>query len=487
MLSKSLATISLLSSAVTAETVLGVYMFHRHGDRTSKSTPPTNLTDLGYQEVFTSGDYYRNRYIASTATSQIHGISPDTVVQAQVAASAPSDTVLQNSAAGFLQGLYPPVGDVLGSQTLRNGTNVTSPLNGFQLIPISIVTAGTGSESSGWLEAATGCGAATSSSNNYFYSDEYLSLLNSTYDFYQSVVPVVNQTFNSSFTTFKHAYLVYDLINVAEIHNATIQDNDIITDNDNEAYFQLRTRADAHEWGLGYNASDDVRAIAGMTLAAEIVQFLNTTLTGKDKQKFGVQFGAYGSFGSFFGLANLTSQNPDFYGIADYASSMTFELVTNATVNSSVPVPDNSDISVRFLWHNGTASNSSEPVAYPLFGTSDELMAWTDFTSAMSKISVGTEQQWCTICKNTTGACAAYVDSSSANSSTTTGANSNNSKSGNGLSPAVNGVIGAMVTLAVILGLEALILTVGGMRVVSKKRLAGAAVTPVSHVNEAKI
>lgn len=282
---------------------------------------------------------------------------------------------------------------------------------------------------------------------------------------------------------------VYDLINVAEIHNATIQDNDIITDNDNEASFQLRTLADAHEWGLGYNASDDVRAIAGMTLAAEVVQFLNTTLTGKDKQKFGVQFGAYGSFGSFFGLANLTSQDPDFYGVADYASSMVFELVTNATVNSSVPVPDTSDISVRFLWHNGTASNISEPVAYPLFGTSNELMAWDNFTTAMSKISVGTEEQWCTICQNTTGACAAYSSSSSSssNSSSSTGADSKNSKSGNGLSPAVNGVIGAMVTLAVILGLEALILTVGGMRVVSKKRLAGAASTPVSHVNEAKI
>ncbi|KAI7118253.1 hypothetical protein KC352_g33600, partial [Hortaea werneckii] len=42
------------------ETILGVYMFHRHGDRTAKATAPANLTTLGYREVYTSGSYYRN-------------------------------------------------------------------------------------------------------------------------------------------------------------------------------------------------------------------------------------------------------------------------------------------------------------------------------------------------------------------------------------------------------------------------------------------
>lgn len=50
------------------------------------------------------------------------------------------------------------------------------------------------------------------------------------------------------------------------------------------------------------------------------------------------------------------------------------------------------------------------------------------------------------------------------------------------MSAAVNGVIGAMVTLAVVLGLEALVLLLGGLRVVSKKRLAQGPVgsSPVS-------
>jgi hypothetical protein len=57
-----------------------------------------NLTDLGYEEVFTSGTYFRNRYVALGASHRIYGINTDLVKQSQITASAPADTVLQNSA-----------------------------------------------------------------------------------------------------------------------------------------------------------------------------------------------------------------------------------------------------------------------------------------------------------------------------------------------------------------------------------------------------
>ena len=217
-----------------------------------------------------------------------------------------------------------------------------------------------------------------------------------------------------------------------------------------------------------------MRAVAGMTLAAQIVQYLNTTISSSGKSKFGIQFGAYASFASFFGLANLTAADADFYGVSDYTSSMAFELVTNASVSASA-FPAAEDLSVRFLFHNGTASAISEPKAYPLFGGSEELVSWNDFVTQMASFDIGDTQEWCSKCQNTTGTCAAYTSSgsSSANaSSSTAGASTGDQKSGNGLSPAVNGVIGAMVTLAVVLGLEALVLLAGGLKVVSKKTLA---------------
>ena len=255
-------------------------------------------------------------------------------------------------------------------------------------------------------------------------------------------------------------------MNVAEIHNATISNSQLIT---NETFFQLSTLANTHEWGLAFNASDHIRAIAGMTLAAQAVQFLNETITGMGESKIGVQFGAYNVFSSFFGLADLPMVAPDLYGIADYASAMTFEMFTNSSTSiSATSYPSTDDIYVRFLFHNGTTSNISEPVPYPLFGMGQEVVSWDTFTTAMNKFAIGTTEQWCTACGNFTGTCAPYAPGGSGGSSPL----QPDKSSGNGLSPAVNGVIGAVVTLAVVLGIEALIMLVAGLRVVSKKRLA---------------
>jgi hypothetical protein len=195
-----------LFTFTSAETVLGVYMFHRHGDRTSKSTPPTNLTDLGYNQVYNSGQYYRSRYVSSEATSKIYGLNTDLVLQSQIQASAPSDVVLQNSATGFLQGLYPAVGATLSAQTLANGSTIDAPMNGYQLIPVALQETNTGSEDAGWLQSATDCNNAEISSNQYYYTPEYTSLLSSTQDFYTSLLPVINGAFNAGTDSFKNAY-----------------------------------------------------------------------------------------------------------------------------------------------------------------------------------------------------------------------------------------------------------------------------------------
>lgn len=217
-----------------------------------------------------------------------------------------------------------------------------------------------------------------------------------------------------------------------------------------------------------------------MVLAGEIVEFLNQTITGNGKQKVGIQFGAYATFSSFFGLADLQTANPALRNIVDYASSMTFELFTNAsTTVSSADYPSEDEIYVRFLFSNGTASDDAEPTAYALFGGDQDVISWNDFTAGMDKFAISSTERWCNVCGNTDGACAAYGSDDSNNGDASASSSSKEGKSSNGLSPVVNGVIGAMVTLAVILGLEALILLVGGYRVVSKKRLASS-VAPVT-------
>lgn len=232
-------------------------------------------------------------------------------------------------------------------------------------------------------------------------------------------------------------------------------------------FLQARQLADHHEWNLAYNATDSIRAVAGATLAAEIVTGLNKTITGAGKSKFNIQFGAYANFQSFFGLAQLPTTNADFYGVPDYASSMTFELFTDG---DATPFPANNDIKVRFLFHNGTTSASSEPTPFPLFGQKEMALSWQAFADGMNKFAINGQDAWCKACGNSTGVCAAPAPAA------TTATPSSSSGSG-GVSKAVAGVIGAIVTLAVVLGLVVLVMLVGGMRLVSKKRMSASSST----------
>ena len=95
----------------------------------------------------------------------------------------------------------------------------------------------------------------------------------------------------------------------------------------------------------------------------------------------------------------------------------------------------------------------------------------------MNNFAVGSQSDWCSACGNTTGVCASstLTSPSSGGKGGSSGSSSSSSGGGGGVSRPVAGVIGAMVTLAVILGVEGLIMLVAGLRLVSKKRLGAGA------------
>lgn len=264
---------------------------------------------------------------------------------------------------------------------------------------------------------------------------------------------------------------VFDYVHVSQIHNASIPSDGLLT---NDTVVQLQTLANAHELGLAFNQSEPVRAIAGSVLAAQIIDALNDTLESslkkKSAERFNVQFGAYATFMSFFGLSNLTSVNEDFKGIVDYASSMTFELVTNATVNGTdAPTtvsPD--DVSVRFLFSNGSASDSAPAQEYPLFGQTETTIPWSDFVTNMQKFSIGDTPSWCTACGNSTGVCASSSSSSGSGSASASGSSSG---SGSGLSAGAAAAVGVCSLLGLVL-LLILGAALAGFRVVKKGKRA---------------
>ncbi|KAK2072391.1 hypothetical protein P8C59_006748 [Phyllachora maydis] len=448
-----------------AETVLGAYIFHRHGD------------------LFTSASWFRSRYVEANATSPIHGIAASVPVLSQLSVTSPVDDTLQNSAQMFLLGLYPPAGSA-SAQRLANGRSVEPPLGGYQAIPVNAVATAAssgGAEDKTWLQGGSNCGLAILSSNKYFSSVSYLETLESTQDFYRSLLPVYNSTFASSDASFKNAYAIYDYVHVSTIHNAsgTMPANSLLT---TDTLHQLQTRADQHEWALAYNSSEPVRAIAGAVLAGQVLEALEATLRAPasqaSAQRLTMQFGAYATFMSFFGLAQAPAASPDFYGTVDYASSIVFELVTNATVGTAAVDP--SDVHVRFLFANGSASDANPPRAFPLFGRPEITLPWANFSTSMSAFAVDDTLAWCAACGNTTGTCAGYSKSSwsPSGSSGTASAGSPGSSGGGGVSRPVAGVIGALATLVVILGVEAIVMAAAGLRLVRKRSSLGQMESP---------
>lgn len=171
---------------------------------------------------------------------------------------------------------------------------------------------------------------------------------------------------------------------------------------------------------------------------------------------------------AFFGLAQLPRASPDFYGICDYASSMVFELYTA----SSAARPSADDVSVRFLFANGTAAGDRlRPFA--LFGQDSTSLPWNDFKSGMGRFAVADTdtRHYCQLCGGTSPACAAGSTDSSGSGAPSAQSCSNDP--GSGVSKPVAGVIGALVTLIVILGLQAAVMLFGGLRLVKKSTLAG--------------
>lgn len=109
--------------------------------------------------------------------------------------------------------------------------------------------------------------------------------------------------------------------------------------------------------------------------------------------EMGILFGAYGTFVTFFGLAQLPASSADFTGIVDCASAFVLELVTNSTAK---PPHAPADVLVRFLFSNGSSGLSEQGLrAFPLLGRGETTPQRTVFVEEMGMILLGDTADWC--------------------------------------------------------------------------------------------
>ncbi|KAI1758846.1 histidine phosphatase superfamily [Hypoxylon sp. FL1150] len=320
------------------------------------------------------------------------------------------------------------------------------------------------------LEGQALCTEYGSSTIDFRDSQLAQELYNLTLDFYETTwLEVFPNTLESDMLNFDYAYELYDYAQYAYDHDESVRDAlgadrlDVLRTYANIQQFDLNGNLSAS----GLQEGDMIRAISGRTLAAKVVAQLSAHINSAGTQeKMTLMFGSFEPFLAFFALSDLanTGSSGSFQTIPLPGAAMAFELFSTNGDDSTFP--EQNELWVRFLFRNGTDSDAPM-TEYPLFGrgNSETRMRWSDFVDEMDKFSIREVSEWCDMCSSVALFCSALVhDSDSSSSSSSTGSTSSTS-SDVSLSPAVAGVIGAIITLGVI-GLAATTAFVfGGLRI----------------------
>jgi prostatic aicd phosphatase len=392
----ALATLALVGTAVADETVVGTFIFGRHGDRLTK--PTKVLSPIGSQEVYAAGNFYQQRYFVQSKDFNIPGLN-STYQPSQLNAFAPDSDVLQKSAQGFLQGLYPPLSSLavadstVSGSALSNGSFEDTPLGGYQYVYFTGVDAA--SPNNIWIQGDINCPAYTNASNGFFNSQEFLSLNQSTFDFYQSLYPLVQGVIPKSNMTFANAYTIFDYFMVNSVHNETFAN---LIENKQDDFEQVRTLQDIYSRWLNFNESNPDTIIGGKSMTGFILSQLNLTVT-TGAPLISYAAGSYDTFYQLFGTLGLFSVNETkFTGIINYAASVVFELVDSASVKY-----------VRFGIRNGT--DASDDLEYfPILGWNSTLIPYDKFVSSLNNSSISDLGSWCNTCQGwSLDMCAIYT------------------------------------------------------------------------------
>jgi hypothetical protein len=432
------------------------------------------------------GSFFRDRYITEGvqggAASMITGLASYQINNDQVFVQATDTEYTAISAQAFMQAFYPP--NALNNNTasfidpnsvLANGNYIEPPLNGYQYALIE--TVGEYDPFSIFLTGTTNCAYYDQSAILYYSSGDYNKTDGRTRTFYQALGhAVLTDVLPQSDWSYHNAFGIFDYVSYQYLHNSTAKS--VL---DGPAYrdpiAQLGALASQKQWELfadltqsGVIMGDQIRAIAGRTLAARVLGLLMDNLGSSGTlSKFNLLVGDYQPMLSLFALMDLPHTNANFEFIPPFGSAMAFELFswengTGVSDGDGANYPSMDDLWVRFLYINGsmTDANPSPNIqAYPIFerGPSETDMRWIDFESFMMNIMLNNVADWCLDCGETSIFCTTFNE----NTTGTDGGSSSSKKSR--VSPQVAGVIGAVVTLGVAGILFAIAALVFGVRV----------------------
>ncbi|KAH8085958.1 phosphoglycerate mutase-like protein [Cristinia sonorae] len=436
--------------------VIGIVVVARHGDRQGFYQDPdaytasaTSITPLGEQQEFELGSLIRSQYLTSSSPSFIRNISTGLFDQTQVAVRADAGGeggVIFDSAVALLQGLFPATR--LSNTTLANGQVVTSPLGGYQYVPIESVEPNQDVS----LEGYTSCNTFAKRNNAFYDSPEFLAKAKESESFLEQLQPHLD----GRNATLENMWNIFDYMNVQSIHNKTFADNLPPT-----FLAQARALANYHEYGVFTdNTLGGIGNIAGTAIMPSLLTAFQRIANQSDPLKLHYSATAYKPLLSLFNMTGVVANGELPAAIVNYAAGIVFEV--RRTAGSSEPV-------IRFTFKNGTddATFKPHPMSFPGFtGTPDNTDApLSAFVNAFAPVGINTTLQWCNVCNQTSArGCAALLAGSAGQPFQVT------SPHGHAVSPVGAGFIGAGVTIVVMSALVALALAVGLLSLGKKGR-----------------
>ncbi|KAI0930855.1 hypothetical protein AcV7_004926 [Taiwanofungus camphoratus] len=374
--------------------VIGIVVLARHGDRQGFYQDPdtytassTAITPLGEQEEWQLGNLLRSLYLNASSPSFIQGIAPFTSpfngAQVEVQADAGGEGgVIMDSCAALVQGLWQPT--PIQNITLANGTTITSPLGGYQYVPIESVEP----DEDVSLEGFTDCNTFDQKTEAFYNSSIFLQKQNEYSGFLSQLPPYLG----GRSVALSNMWNIFDYMNVQSIHNATFAESLPPT-----FLAQVRDLANWHEYNVFSDTQfDGIGNIAIRTMLPGMIDAFQRIANASDPLKLSYTAIAYKPFLSLFNMTGVVADGALPAAIVDYAASVVLEV--RESPSSSEPV-------IRFTFKNGTSDSgfSTYPLSFSGWdGTGGKDVPLSTFVTAFEPAAVNTTLQWCDVCGQTT-------------------------------------------------------------------------------------
>ncbi|KAJ5127781.1 Histidine phosphatase superfamily clade-2 [Penicillium atrosanguineum] len=433
--------------------VWGVFAYTIHGESTptvlTVSPGSKVLTDFGANQLQAAGSSFRDRYVpnfdGNSSETAIMYLTPGFLNAKDVNVFSMADQYVSASAQAFMQGLYPPLGDsnISSSDSTGNATIDMAPLDGYQYA--HIVTLGESDPSSVMVDGSAKCDMHQTVEAEYNASSDAMRITMESVDFYIGILDdALSQAFDATTATYRNAPEVSEYMDYEAVHNSSFMET--VSDSD-----LRRARWLADQYTYATNGQDSsvtsslstigpVNPIAGQTLASSLLNAFGTNIEHfGTHQQLTLLFGNDAPAVALASLMGMASQQQsNFYSRPAQGASLIFELYSfeSDEVYPSWPGADN--LYVRFYLHNGTDSSTEfESFSFFGYGPSIEYVPWTEFKSELETFAVSSTQEWCTRCDAQSIFCNGVL---------------NNDKPApkKQMKPAVAGVIGAVIMLAII-------------------------------------